>query len=186
MIFIFLDRSDLDLWTTDPKIISGHLMTLSNHPFKFEDCRWKGTLVIILRWFSYFMPQWPWLLTYWPQKHRLSSLYLDQSSYEVWRVWVESNSSFHIEMVFIFKVTVTLTFDILTQNPTGIKYLMNPIMLRSVMKFQVIGILKKIEKKPTCRNKLTWKTDGRCNYYIPPFRGIKMRNTVLHFCILLH
>ena len=70
MIFTFLDHSDLDLWPTDPKSISDLLLPLINHPMKLEDCGWKGTQVIIFRWFSYFRPQWPWPLTYWPQKHQ--------------------------------------------------------------------------------------------------------------------
>ena len=50
------------------------------------------------------------------------------------------------ELYLSYRDDFHIDFDLLTQNPTGIKYLMNPIMLCSCMKFQVIGIFKKWEK----------------------------------------
>ena len=40
----------------------------------------------------------------------------------------------------------------------------------------------KNEKKSTCRIMLTWtdgRTDGQCNYYMPPFGGIVTTNSAL-------
>ena len=39
--------------------------------------------------------KWLWPLTYWHQMHQWTSPDLEQSSCEVWRVWVKRNSSYH-------------------------------------------------------------------------------------------
>ena len=45
------------------------------------------------------------------------------------------------------------------------------------MKLYEVSVSLKIEKKPTCKNKLTWtdgRKDGQYDYYMPPFGAIKI------------
>jgi hypothetical protein len=49
-------------------------------------------------------------------------------------------------MIFTFLVPVTLTFDLLTQNPTEIKNLIKQTTILGCMKYQLIITCKKREK----------------------------------------
>jgi len=121
-VFHSLGHCDLDLWPTDPKINKGFLLNKSYHPMKFEGSGSKGTQVIERQRFSLFGSLWPWPLTYWPQNQYGSFTQKGLPPYEVWRLWPKGYSSFWAEMVFTLRVTVTLTFDLLTPKSIGVFY----------------------------------------------------------------
>ena len=52
--------------------------------------------------------------------------------YEVWRLWLKGYSSYWAETVFTLRVTVTLTYDLLTPKSIGFLYLIRDITLWSL------------------------------------------------------
>ena len=108
-------RCDLDLWPTDLKNNRAYLLNNTKLLMKSDDSWSYGSQVIERKQFSKVGSLWPWPLTYLSQKQLDTSIQWYQSAYEVWRLWVIQISSYWSATIFKGRVTVTLTFDLLTQ-----------------------------------------------------------------------
>jgi len=133
---------------------------------KFEGSGSKGTQVIERKRISLFGPLWPWPLTYWPQNQWGSSTQWGLSPYEVWRLWVKRYSSYWAETDFTLRVTVTLTFDLLTPTSIGVFYSIRATTLWSLKALgqRVLKLLSRngFHSSGHCDLDL-WPTDPKIN-----------------------
>jgi len=123
---------DLDLWSTDPKSIGFFYSIRAIILWSFKAQGLRVLELLSGKWFSLFGSLWPWPLTYWSQYRTGSSTQYEQSPYEVWRLWVNGYLSYWAETDFTLRVTVTLTFDVLTPKSIGVFYLFRAITLWSL------------------------------------------------------